>query len=267
MVYEPGYLRERSKQLINARKWAIAMGTGVLYLGLFASKLMEILLGSANMMDYGHIVLLVTTGWLIFSWIFSSQRELDLLFDWLDPERYEPPSTIMETILILTLGVLLAVLLFAAEDPRWYALVFTAYSVADILANRKVQSEVGEAISRSKNRVQKDLHNKEWVKKAHLYPKGLEILEQYYIHRRHDLRTLFTFFSSAIGLLISLTWWLTGYDVVGFASYIIFILILVLIELTIWRWHTVRDVGIRPIKAELNEMTRMSEEQGTAYRK
>lgn len=267
MVYEPGYLRERSKQLINARKWAIAVGTGILGLGLFASKLMEILMGSAKMMDFAHIVLLVMTGGLIFSWILSSQRELDLLFEWLDPERYEPPSTIMETILILTLGVLLAGLLFAAEDPRWYALVFTAYSVADILANRKVQSEVSEAISKSKDRAQKDLYNKELLKKAQLYLKGLEILEQYYIHRRHDLLTLMTFFSSAIGLLISLTWWVSGYDIVGFASYIIFILLLIVIEVTIWRWRTVRDVGIRPIRAELNELTRIGEEQGTADRK
>jgi membrane protein implicated in regulation of membrane protease activity len=261
MVYKPGYLRERSKELINARKLAITAGTGFLALGLFASKLMEILGGAIQMIDFGHIALLAMTSWLIFSWIWSSQRELNLLFEWLDPERYEPPSTIMETILILTLGVLLAGLLFAAKDPRWYALVFTAYSLANILANKKVQSEVGDAISKSKDRAQKDLENKDLVQKARLYLKGLQILERYYVLRHHGLLTLITLIFSSIGLLVSLAWWLTGSDLVGFTSYAIFLLILVVTQVTIWHWRIVRDVGIRPIKAELNELTRFNEER------
>jgi len=262
MVYKPGYLRERSKQLINARKWAMTIGTGLLALGLFASKLMEILRDSPGMMDFAYIALLGMTGCLIFSWIWSSQKELNLLFEWLDPERYEPPSTFMETILIVGFGVLLAGLLFAAENPAWYALVFTAYSLADILANRKVLSEVGEAISRSKDRAQKDLEDKDLVEKAQLYLKGLETLERYYIRRSHDLRTLITFISSGIGLLMSVAWWLTDSLIAGFASYIIFLVILVVIQVTIWRWRIVRDVGIRPIRAELNELTRPNKEGG-----
>ena len=215
------------------------------------------------MMDFGHIALLGMTGWLIFSWIWSSQRELDLLFEWLDPERYEPPSTILETILILTLGVLLAGLLLAAKNPSWYALVFTAYSLADILANKKVQSEVGEAISKSKDRAQKDLESRDLAQKARLYLTGLQTLERYYVLRRHDLLTLITFVCSAIGLAVSFAWRLTDSDKLGFASYAIFLLILVFIQITIWRWRIVRDVGIRPIKAELNEFTRLGEDRGT----
>ncbi len=219
------------------------------------------------MMDFGHIALLGMTAWLIFSWIWSSQKELDLLFEWLDPERYEPPSTIMETILILTLGILLAGLLVAAKDPGWDALIFTAYSLADKLANKKVQSEVGEAISKSKERAHKDLENKALVQKARLYLKGLQALERYYILRPHPLRTLMTLIFSSIGLLISLAWWLTRSDIVGFASYNAFLLTLVVTQIIIWHWRIVRDLGLRPIKAELNELTRVNEQQLRADRR
>ncbi|MHC4648762.1 MAG: hypothetical protein ACYTBJ_25170 [Planctomycetota bacterium] len=263
MVYKPGYLRERSKWLINARKVAITAGTGVLALTLFGSKIMEILTASTYMMDFGHVALLGMTGVLIFSWIWSSQKELDLLFEWLDPERYEPPCTIIETILILTLGVPLAGLLVTAKDPRWYAVLFTAYSLANVLANKKVQSEVGEAISRSKDRAQKDLKNEDLVQQARLYMKGLHTLERYYVLRPHGLRALITLIFSSIGLLVSIVWWLLGSDIVGFASYAIFVLILATIEITIWRWRIVRDLAIRPIKAELNELTRVNNDPAT----
>ncbi|HUW18088.1 MAG TPA: hypothetical protein VMW16_02175 [Sedimentisphaerales bacterium] len=263
MVYKPGYLRERSKWLINARKVAMTAGTGVLALTLFGSKVMEILTGSRYIMDFGHIALLGMTGVLIFSWIWSSQKELDLLFEWLDPERYEPPSTIIETILILTLGVLLAGLLVTAKDPRSYAVLFTAYSFANILANKKVQSEVGEAISKSKDRAQKDLKHEHLIRQARLYLKGLQILERYYVLRPHGLLALITLVFSSIGLLVSIVWWLVGSDVVGFASYATFVLILAAIEVTIWHWRLVRDLAIRPIKAELNELTQVSNDLGT----
>jgi hypothetical protein len=58
MAYGKEYLRERSKHLVTARNWAITAGTGTLAIGLFASKLMQILKGSAQMMDYAHIVVL-----------------------------------------------------------------------------------------------------------------------------------------------------------------------------------------------------------------
>ena len=260
MGYGKEYLRERSKHLVAARKWAITAGTGTLALGLFASKLMQILKGSTQMMDYAHIALLGMTGWLIFSWIWSSQRELDLLFEWLDPKQYEPPSTILETVLILSFGVLLAGLLFAAKDPRWYAIVFTAYSFADVLANRKVQSEVGDAISKSKERLEEDLQQEYLAKNACLYANGLETLEDYFVRRRHDLRTFVTLVASTLGLLVSVMWWITASNILGFVSYVTFILILVGSQITVWCWRLERDVKIRPIKAKLNELTRLNKE-------
>jgi membrane protein implicated in regulation of membrane protease activity len=201
------------------------------------------------------------TGWLIFSWIWSSRRDLDLLFEWLDPKQYEPPSTIVETTLILSFGILLAALLFAAKDPRWYAILFTAYSFVDVLANRKVQSEVGDAISKSKERVDEDLQQEDLAKNARLYANGLETLEHYFVRRRHDLRTFFTLVASTLGLLMSVMWWATASNILGFASYTTFVLILVGGQITVWRWRLERDVRIRPIRAELNELTRLNQRE------
>lgn len=254
MVYKPGYLRERSKQLINARKWGITMASGLLGLGLFISEFQKMRKTPLDLMNYGYIALFFMTGWLIFSWIWSTQKELDLLFEWLDPERYEPPSSIKETIIILSLALLLVGLLFGCRNPLLYGFVFTIYSIVDVLAGRKLQAELSEAFDKSKHRARTDLENKKLAEKAKLYLKGLESLEFYFIERYHNRRLVLTLIFSIVGLVLSLCWSATRIMLLGFGSYAIFFVILIISQVIIWHWRIVHDAELRPITAELNEL-------------
>ena len=94
MVYRPNpTLREQSKEIISARSWAVGLITTVLGVGLFLSEVDRIRHMTPSAMSYAYLVLLAVTGCLIFLWIWATQKELDMLFRWLDPQHYEPPSS------------------------------------------------------------------------------------------------------------------------------------------------------------------------------
>jgi hypothetical protein len=124
MVYKPDPARsvKRTKQLVNARKWGIGLITSVIGVGLLVSEVRRLTNEPLDFMDYGYIALFFFTGGLIFSWIWSTERELDLLFEWADPEKYEPPSGIVETLMILVLALLVVLLLFSSRNPLLYRL-------------------------------------------------------------------------------------------------------------------------------------------------
>jgi hypothetical protein len=256
MVYKPGYLRERSKRLIYTRQLCIALGVALLGVRLFVSELWEVCAGPWSLFNIGYILLFLLTAWLTFSWTWSTQNEFDLLFEWLDPERYEPPSGTKETFVMLMLALLIVVLLFASRSPLWYGLVFTTYSLVDLRAGKIIRKELGDVILKSKNRAETDLNDKSVTQKAELYLKGLDILYLYYIGRAHIKRLFFIVFSSGVGLALAILWFVGDMKFIGFCSYVAFIFTLVVSQIMIWRWRIIRDIQLRPVKAELNELNR-----------
>jgi len=256
MVYKPGYLRERSKQLINARKWGITIATGLVGAGLLISELQRMSEAPLSLMNYGYIALFLMTGTLIFSWIWSTQKELDLLFEWLDPERYEPPSSFVETVLIFGLALLLVGLLFASRNPFAYSLIFTTYSLVDSLAGKRLNAELSAAFEKSKERAHADLQDDKLAAKARLYLRGLGFLEHYFLGRRHGLRLRLSLASSLVGLVISMGWLATHNVLLGFSAYVILFVVLLTSLATIWHWRITRDTQLRPVAADLNELNR-----------
>ena len=79
MTYKPGYLRDRSKEIVNARNWGIKLITGVVGIWLFVSEIKRVWSLDFNPMQVAYLILFLLTGALIFLWIWATQKELDLL--------------------------------------------------------------------------------------------------------------------------------------------------------------------------------------------
>lgn len=260
MTYKPGHLRERSRDITNARNWGIGIVTTSLGLGLFVSEVQRIKAIQPDLLNYAYLALFILTGILIFLWIWATQRELNLLFEWLDPERFVPPSSLKETLMILFFAVLLTALLFAARSPLSYGIILTAYSVILIPSTIYLNTEIQEAINKSKNRLSEDLENQKLAVQAKLYAAGVEVLETYFIRRPMKLRLIIIMVASAIGLTLAIYWKKSQSRWVGVASYAVFFAIILFSEIVIARWRCIRDRELREIEANLSESLR--EDQG-----
>jgi hypothetical protein len=255
MPYKPG-LRDKSREIANARNWGIWLIGTVLGIGLFVSEYQRIRSLDPSPMNYAYLVLLVLTGLLIFLWIWATERELNLLFDWLDPERYVPPSTLKETILILFIAAVLLVMLFTARDPFLYGTVFTLYSAGSTLAGVYRDREITAAIQRSKSRLDRDLQNPSLAEIARIYGRGVRIIESYFIKRPMLKRGNICTVVAAVAWLAALDWKVRGIQWSGFGAYVLYIGLVIGSEAIIFRWRMVRDIAIRSADADLEEVRR-----------
>jgi len=261
MTYRPGRLRKGSRAIVNARNWAVGIVTALLGLGLFASEIKRIRGLQPDPMDYAYLTLLVLTGVLVFLWIWATQKELDLLFDWLDPQRYVPPSSLKETVLILLFGLLLTALLFAARDPLLYGLVFAVYSTMLIPASMYLNKEIREAIDHSKTRLDEDKKDPTLAARAVLYRAAVEVLQSYFLERPVMLRLVLILCVSIIGVGVALYWKISSRTLWGLSAYVIFFVLILVSEIIVNRWRSIRDGRLREIQAELLDHLRSEEEK------
>jgi hypothetical protein len=256
MSYDPKSFWERGKGLTSAQASAVVLVTALLGLGIFVSEVERLRSLSLSMMDYTYLALFVLTGTLIFLWISASQNDLRLLFDWLDPERYEPPSSFKEGNLIVILAILLIGLLFASRNPVLFGSVFTAYGCFLIFVERYIVQEISVAIAKSRLRVKRDMDDERLKERAKLYSAGIEIIESYFIKRPLVLRHILVFVASLVGLGLALWWKATGSPPVGVLSNCVFSLTILASETLIGMWRSQRDRNLRSIRAELREHER-----------
>lgn len=256
MVYAPGDLDKRTKDLLLARKWGIALIGALVGVKLLAAEYSRLKDAIVDPMTWGYLALFAVAGVLIFLWIWASQKEFDLIVTWLDPDCYEPPSSLKETVLILSLAVVLIAMLFAARSPALFGLVFTAYSGANIIATRLFNTEFATAVAESRRRLDEDLSNPALHGNAILYGEGVTILTAYYFGRPQMKRQLVIFTASVAGLAMAIAWWRTGAVALGIASYAVFFGIIVVSEVVIYLWRQTRDGDLRPVLAALRSQLR-----------
>lgn len=256
MTYKPGRLREGSRDITNARNWGIGIVTASLGMGLFVYEVQRIRALQADSMNYAYLALFLLTGILIFLWIWATQRELNLLFEWLDPERFVPPSSLKETLLILFFAVLLTALLFAARNPLAYGIIFTAYSTVLIPSTIYLNKEIQQAINKSKNRLSEDLKDEQLKEQARLYAAGVEVLDTYFIRRPMKRRLILILIASAIGVTLAIFWKLSQTRWFGVSSYLVFFGTILFSEIVIAQWRCIRDSNLREIEAGLSECLR-----------
>ncbi|NIV69323.1 MAG: hypothetical protein GWN41_04180 [Phycisphaerae bacterium] len=229
-------------------------------MGLLLSELQRALKMPFDLMKIGYFTLFAMTGVLIFFWIWATDKELELLFRLLDPKKYAAPSGIRETLIILSLALLLVILLFASRNPLWYSSIFVIYNTLNWLGGRRQQEELSQVFTKSKERALPDLKNQNYAEKAALYIKVIQTLESYFIKRPHGRRLKLAVFCSVIGLALSISWFATKMQVFGFGAYVVLIVTITLSEFTIWHWRSIRNTELRPIIEELNELVRATEE-------
>jgi hypothetical protein len=258
----PYDLRERSKHLITARKWGVGLVTACLGLGLFASEVTRIRDHLGDPRSWAYLALFLMCGALVLIWIWCTQKELDLLFEWMDPQRYEPPSDLKETMTIVALGALLVILVFASRNPVLFGAVFTTYSVVIMIAIIHFNQELRAVISESRRRFGgADGVHTDTVKRAvALQLQGIGILEEYFLFRPHTQRHIAILVVSCIGLLTGILSLSFRMPSLHLASYAIFVTVLLVSEWIIAHWRNARDQKLRPVTAELNEIKRSQEE-------
>ncbi|HLG59673.1 MAG TPA: hypothetical protein VI485_30320 [Vicinamibacterales bacterium] len=257
MTYLPGQLRARSKELIAARNWGVTGVTSLLGVTLFVSEVGRIRSLPPNLVNYLGLLCLGLTGVLIFLWIWSTQRELDMLFDWLDPERYVPPSTILETVLIISIGLFLSLMFLVSRDPLWFSVGFSLYALIQIWAGRYTYSEVAVAIAHSRRRLKTQGETGAASQGDQIYERGLAVLENYFVAKPLVARCFAILLGSAVSLSFAVAWKLVDRPSLANTSYVAAILTLVTSEIAIWRWRTERDSALREVTVDLAEFLRL----------
>ncbi|MDD4891304.1 MAG: hypothetical protein PHU85_15390 [Phycisphaerae bacterium] len=256
MTYEPGYLREKSKELTTT------VGRGIRLIGLsvgtylLVSEYQRIRSLGLDVMDYAYLGLLFFTGCLVLLWIWAVQRELEFLFTWLDAGAYVPPSSMGETVIILGFAGFLTALLFASRNPFAYGIIFTVYSAASIPGAIYVNRQLREAIDASRNRALEDMQDGQLAPKARVYLEAIAVLEAYFLKRPIVLRLYVILAASLAALGLAIWWQASKARSVGFLAYLAFILIILISELVIGWWRIVRDNKLRSVDMRLLEIQR-----------
>lgn len=255
MTYEPN-LESKSKAIINARSWGIGLVTSSLGLGMFISEIQRIKDIIFNPLSIAYLTLFISTFFLVLLWIWVAHKDLDLCFEWLDPQRYKPPSSLKETAIIIGLGIILSILFFASRDPFIYSIIFTFYSVVVIFTNDHSRREIKKAIDYSKLRLEENMENNELKRMTELYSAGVNILELYFVKRPQTQRHIIITIFCLIGFGLAIYWKIMKIEIFGLISYIIFILIIIVSEIILANWRMNRDNNLRPIEGELEEIKR-----------
>ena len=255
MTYKPN-LESESTAILDAKKWGVGVITTMLGFGMILSELQRIKESFPNILTLGYLTLFATTGILVFLWLWASKKELKLCFIWLDPERYDPPSSFKETMMIVGLGVVLSILFFASRDPLFYGIIFTIYSMIVTYTNYYTKNEIYRAIIGSRNRLKKELKNNKKKKLTKQFIKGVNVLEYYFYKRPQTTRHILIVGGCIIGLTLGVIWKITNNEFFGAGTYLCFFLLIAISEIIIASWRLNRDNNLRPIKAEINELCR-----------
>lgn len=254
MTYEPGQLRAKSRDIVQARKWGFGLITGALGFGVFLSEYQRIRGLSPDLLNYAYLALLSLTGLLVFLWIWATYKELNLLFDWLDPKWYTPPSGLQETLLILCFAIVLIALIFTARNPMAYGLVFTFYTTVQIPALYYMNRQIADALKASRARLTEELSPED--SRARLYGEGIDVLERYFLKRPVITRIVGLLIVSTIALSMAIYWHLCGERWAGLAAYGLYFIAIAGSETVIGYWRIVRDASLRPLETELGEWLR-----------
>lgn len=255
-MYSPGHLRERSRELVLARTWGVA-AIGAILAGVFLEseldRLQESLLEARTI---AYFALLAVTGGLLFLWIWATERELDLLFKWLDPKDWSVPSDLSATATILGFAVVLTSLLLTARDPMVYGAIFTVYSVGILFAVRRLNRQLAAAFKASYERLDDDQHDPALAERTAAYRRGVEILQEYFLQQPHTARHLAIFTASSGGLLLAVWARDTESTAWAVAAYAVFIATICSSEGQITRWRNRRDSALMKPESTLHELGR-----------
>lgn len=256
MVYKPNpeEMKTRSAEIIKARKWGVKIIMSVFVVGTVVSVIQKVFLENPDVLNYMYLALYLSVLLLIFFWLWATEKELEMLFTWLDPERYRPPDTVLETVLILFFAVVLVVMLVSSQHILIFALVFTLYSFVGVPTGFYLEKQLRRAIEKSNAKINKEIEKGSKEAALQHYKKAVLILDEYFIKRPMKTRGVIIFASSLLGLWYAIRWAIHGHKVDAMYSYGIFIAIILLSEFIINYWRFVRDNKMRAVLEEIDEL-------------
>jgi hypothetical protein len=254
------YLKKWSKELITARRWGIGIITTLLGVGMLFSEIGRVRALWPDLMVICYVALFALTGVLVWLWVWATQHDLVILWRWLDPERYKPPSGLKETVTIVLLGVLLSALFFASRDPLFYAIVFSAYSLVILFATKYLDAQLGEVIVKSRERLKKELAKTPDDRRMALYTSAVDLIEYHFLKRPHRLRHALILVFSVAALALAILYKSRANVVFGVGAYATLFATIVVSEIFIAVWRIGRDDRLRPIEEEVDEIERQGRE-------
>jgi hypothetical protein len=215
---------------------------------------------SANpfeMTQWTHIALIAATFGLLLLWRLATGKELGLLFEWLSPElKLFADSALYnmfrEIFAIVVYGIALYFLFYTAKDPLWYGMAFTFYSFILIPGTRYLNQKIDAHVIYHKNLLYPELSDSRNAERYKLYLEAIKTLEAYFLNRQMFTRLWLILFASILAFFVALL----GRGVPYWESIasIMFILIIIISEVIVWRWRYVRDNKIKAIRSKLIEL-------------
>jgi hypothetical protein len=148
----PGAHRPEIEKLFTYRRTALGVLAGLISLTAVAAAIVKYAQEGLGAVKFEH-VLVASTAVLVWAWVWSTQRELELLNKWLDARDYTVPDGFVQASLIVAFGVFLAVLILTSPRIVWYASIFALYAATNLVALSYTNIEIASTLSRCRHRL------------------------------------------------------------------------------------------------------------------
>jgi hypothetical protein len=251
MVYKPS-LGKTTRPIRQAMEWGVWLIAAILGLGILTKEVQRILSLPFQLENFVYLALLLSICLLIVGWRWVSQKELDLLCEWLDPRHYAPPE---ETIVIFGISAALGILLLVANHPLLFGIAYSLYSGVNFGAWLHFRNQLKVALSGSRDRLKEE--GVETAGTDVMYSAALDCLERYYILRPHVYRFIALLTLAGFGLVAACYGTFRSSVAARTTAYIAYIFaIFVFEEVVITRWRLRFYADLRSLSTALSERLR-----------
>jgi hypothetical protein len=247
MGYSAGSIGNRAVDIRHAIDYGTKLILMCVGIGLFRTELLRIISLPRELNNELYLVLLTAATLLTAGWIFVSNKEFEIMCDFLDPLDYEIPKGIFVGMAIATA---LTILLYTARNPLWFGISYSAYMLLSVFGWKRVTSEMDKAIEGSREKL---LDEPE--RKREIYGGALDILYSYYVRQANLPRVWTSFALGVVGLMFSLLARTLDRAVFNTIAYVIFILSILALEGVLafyWRFRLYAQV--RPFETAKHDL-------------
>jgi len=214
-------------------EWGVWLIAAIVGLGILTKEVQRILSLPFQLENFMYLALLLSICLLIAGWRWVSQKELDLLCEWLDPRDYTLPE---ETIVIVGISAALGILLLVANRPVLFGIAYLLYSSVNFGAWLHFRNQLKDALRKSRDRLKDE--GVEAPGTDPIFAAALNCLEQYYILRPHVYRFIALLILAGFGFVAACYGTVRGSVAARTAAYIAYIFaIFVFEEVVITRWR------------------------------
>jgi hypothetical protein len=194
------YSTEQTPKRAAPIRRTIDYGTKVILLvvgvGLFRTEILRIASLPWELDNVLYLVLLGAVALLTVGWIFVSNKELDIMCDFLAPLEYRIPD---ENFIGIAIAIALTILLYTSRNPLWFGISYSIYMLLSVSFWKRGITDVDKAIKGSRKLLQR-----ESKQKREIYEGALDVIEAYYVRQRNMPRVWASLFLGLVGLILAI---------------------------------------------------------------